>query len=206
MLHKDKDLILKTDDELVPLIYQILQNNADNVETVHARHWEIMTAGMTPERQLNFRRKLDLLLWRLRERINTCLDANVSWNAIVYKKSLTNVARLQNYDDAAKYLKILSDYMNYCYTRVMAAQVVEVFMEQLLKIKAHIFLSDDFFDPSNMNIKRIEMVHLVLRIFDEVANQNKFQPLNDLLLTLFVQKNETFDFIKYYSSKFFFRS
>ena len=86
----------------------------------------------------------------------------------------------------------------------MAAQVVEVFMEQLLKIKAHIFLSDDFFDVGNMNIKRIQLVHLVLRIFDEVANQNKFQPLNDLLLTLFMQKNETFDFIKYYSSKYFY--
>lgn len=90
--------------------------------------------------------------------------------------------------------------MSYCYTRVMAAQVVEVFMEQLLKIKAHMFLSDDFFDASNMNLKRVEIVHLILRIFDEVANQNKFQPLNDLLLTLFMQKHETFDFIKYYSS------
>lgn len=81
----------------------------------------------------------------------------------------------------------------------MAAQVVEVFMEQLLKVKAHIFMFDDFVESVNM--KRIEIIHLILRIFDEIAAQNKFQPLNDLLLTLFMQKSETFDFIKFYSSK-----
>lgn len=85
MLHKDKDLILRTDDELVPLIYEILQNNADNVETVHAKSWEKLTVGMTADRQVNFRRKLDLLLWRLRERINTCLDANVSDKNIFFR-------------------------------------------------------------------------------------------------------------------------
>ncbi len=82
MLHKDKDLILKSDDETVPLIYAILQNNADNVEAVHGKYWDKLTVGMSPDRQVTFRRKLDLLLWRLRERINTCLDANVSYNTL----------------------------------------------------------------------------------------------------------------------------
>jgi hypothetical protein len=40
MFHKDKDIILRSDDPISPLIYQILQNNADAVEIVHTREWE----------------------------------------------------------------------------------------------------------------------------------------------------------------------
>jgi hypothetical protein len=40
MFYKDKDVIIKSDDQMSPLIYQILQNNADAVEIVHTREWE----------------------------------------------------------------------------------------------------------------------------------------------------------------------
>jgi hypothetical protein len=40
MFHKERDIILKSDDQLSPLIYQILQNNADTVEIIHSREWD----------------------------------------------------------------------------------------------------------------------------------------------------------------------
>jgi hypothetical protein len=42
--------------------FQVLAQWADHVETVHRVRWEEQTRNMSLVRQLNFRRKLDLVL------------------------------------------------------------------------------------------------------------------------------------------------
>jgi hypothetical protein len=78
---------------------------------------------MSLERQRNFRRKLDLFLWRLRERVVSLVESGA-------------------YEDANLYLKILADYLTHCHTRVIASQTVEVFMELLLTVKVLFFQFD----------------------------------------------------------------
>jgi len=51
------------------------------------------------------------------------------------------------------------------------------------------------------NWRNAIIVHRLLCIFDEIASQNRFLPLNDLLLTIWVAKDDSFEFVKNYAGQ-----
>lgn len=87
--------------------------------------------------------------------------------------------------------------MSNCPTRVMSSQVVDVCMETLLKMKHLVFTRGKF---TTLRLNDFRMMHNMLVVFDEVASQNMHLPLNDLLLALFVERDDTLSHIKDYVS------
>jgi len=53
--------------------------------------------------------------------------------------------------------------------------------------------------PDLNNLERLELCHALLRVFDEIMERTLFAPLNDMLLTTFMYKQDTFEWIENYS-------
>ena len=161
-----EDSLLMNDKGFRSNIYNILSNFATDVELRHTKSWLALTSGLTVTRKENYRKKMDALLWRVKNR----LDALISSNS---KKNL------------GVYLSILHEYISSCSTRVMSANVVDVCLEQMLKIQHIIFslkISDDL-------LEIIPIVHRLLCIYDEIAAINTFAPLDNLLLDIFLTED-----------------
>jgi hypothetical protein len=47
----------------------------------------------------------------------------------------------------------------------------------------------------------LPLVHSLLAVFNALINRNIFEPLNDMLLTIFMLKEDTFGYVKEYSGK-----
>jgi len=157
------------DESLRSLIYPILANLGEQVE-IDYLHWDEIKSSDNNLKG-NIRQKMDLMLWRIRTRlISECL--------------------LENIKGITVQLQILGDYLHNCRTRVMSTQVADVCLELLLKIKIFLVLGPI---PDSKNFERLELCHALLFVFDVIMERNLFAPLNDMLLTTFVSKQETFD-------------
>ncbi|EGG14454.1 putative protein kinase [Cavenderia fasciculata] len=164
------------DFDYLNLVFQFAYNWADYVEYIHRIRWNDVTKGMTPERKGAYRKKLDVLLWRFNYNILNIFETNVI-------------------DDLEHQLHMLADYMEHCPTRIMPSQVVDVCIEVLLKIKHYWFKGR----ISHDRYKDIHVIHYLLCVFDEIITQNMHPPLNDLLLAIFIEREDTFNFIKHYT-------
>lgn len=164
------------DADFKNLLYQLLFNWADYVEYLHRNRWRDITKGMGTDRKIHFRKKLDKFLWRVHNNIGSHMEAGA-------------------YAEVNVLLAMLGDYMSNCPTRVMSSQVVDVCMESLLKMKHLVFTRGKF---TTLRLNDFRMMHNMLVIFDEVASQNMHLPLNDLLLALFVERDDTLSHIKDY--------
>ncbi len=164
------------DTEFKNLLFNLLANWAGYVEYIHRTRWRETTKGMSYERKVNFRRKLDKFIWRVHNNIAAQMD-NGSYTAV-------NVL-----------LAMLGDYMVSCPTRVMSSQVVDVCMESLLKMKHMVFTRGKF---THLRLHDYRLMHNLLVVFDEVAMQNLHMPLNDLLIALFVERDDTLAHIRDY--------
>ena len=133
---------------------------------------------MSTDRKIHFRKKLDKFLWRVHNNIGAHMEAGA-------------------YTEVNVLLAMLGDYMSSCPTRVMSSQVVDVCMETLLKMKHLVFTRGKF---TTLRLNDFRMMHNMLVVFDEVASQNMHLPLNDLLLALFVERDDTLSHIKDYVS------
>jgi hypothetical protein len=171
-----KDPIMRDDEPYRQLIFGVLQHAADAAEELYSNDWSQNTSDLSAAQVERYRKKSDLMLWRVFNRILGSMEA-------------------KNFDDLELYMRILADYARNCSSRVMPNQIIDVCMETLLQIKAFIIKKR----VDAINWKTIAIVHQLLRIFDEVATRNRFLPLNDLLITMFLQKEETYDFFKNYS-------
>lgn len=70
------------DVQIQKLIAPILLNLAEQVEIDHRlNRWQELTKEMTPEIKQNFRRKMDVFLWRIRTRLISACERDVC-NAI----------------------------------------------------------------------------------------------------------------------------
>lgn len=92
------------DSEYKGLLYQLLSNWADHVEFVHRNRWREITKGMSTDRKIHFRKKLDKFLWRVHNNLTSEMEA-------------------ASYTEASVHLAMLGDYMSNCPTRVMSSQV-----------------------------------------------------------------------------------
>lgn len=70
-------------------------------------------------------------------------------------------------------------------------------MESLLKMKHLVFTRGKF---TTLRLNDFRLMHNLLVVFDEVASQNMHLPLNELLLALFVERDDTLSHIKDYVS------
>eukprot|EP01132_Coremiostelium_polycephalum_P007428 gene7428-9130_t len=173
LIHKG---IVPSDKEYLKLLYQLAGNWADYVEYIHRIRWNDVTKEMTPERKVTFRKKLDLLLWRI-------------------NNALMNMLECAHFDDLEYQLRVLAEYTEHCPTRIMSSQVVDVCIETLLKIKHMEFRGKITSD----RLKDIHIIHYLICVFDEIITQNMHQPLNELFLAIFIERDDTFNFIKHYT-------
>lgn len=171
-----KDPLLRDDSHYRSLIFKILQQSADDVEIFYATQWADRSKAMIPAQAARFRKRLDLFVWRIHTRIISTLET-------------------KNFEELEINLAALADYIRNCYSRVMASQIVDVCMETMLTIKSYIFKRK--IDSSTF--RNAKIMHHLLAIFGEVALRNRFDPLNDLLSTFFLYKEDSYDFVKYYA-------
>jgi hypothetical protein len=78
-------------------------------------------------------------------------------------------------------------------------------METLLKMKHLVFTRGKFTEFTRgkfttLRLNDFRMMHNMLAIFDELASQNTHVPLNDFLLTVFVERDDTLSHTKDYVS------
>jgi len=95
----------------------------------------------------------------------------------------------RTFRDITIQLRILAEYIHFCKTRVIIQQTVDTTLDILLNLKDYLF-SQHFIDE--LHLDHLELCHELLRVFDIISERNQFLPLNDILLTIFVQKDNTF--------------
>ncbi|KYQ93892.1 putative protein kinase [Tieghemostelium lacteum] len=175
LIHKG---VIPSDREHLKLFYQLAGNWADYVEYIHRIRWKEVTKYMESERKSTFRKKLDLFLFRINLSITNMLDTNLL-------------------DDMEYQLCVLAEYMEHCPTRIQSSQVVDVCIESLLKVKHLVFKGK----ITSERMKDIHIIHYLLCVFDEIIIQNMHPPLNELLLAIFIERDDTFNFIKHYTTQ-----
>jgi len=166
------------DERVRKLIFPILLNLSEQVEIDHRLRWERKTKMMPPAVIGNFRKKNDIMLWRLRSRLLYAFETE-DWKEVTF------------------HLKLLGDYIENCQTRVMCTQVADVCLGMLIKLKKFLF-SKHY--PDSRNLEFVELTNSLIRVFDILAEKNLFGPLNDMLLTILVHKQEAFLWIEGYAS------
>eukprot|EP01113_Clastostelium_recurvatum_P023641 TRINITY_DN2818_c0_g1_i4.p1 TRINITY_DN2818_c0_g1~~TRINITY_DN2818_c0_g1_i4.p1 ORF type:complete len:827 (-),score=223.25 TRINITY_DN2818_c0_g1_i4:4-2388(-) len=171
------------DPEQRVLMLQILGNWALYVEFCHRTRWHVLTKGMPLESRESYRKKLDRLVWRAHNSMCSSLEGN-------------------RFDDVNITLQILADYAETCPSRIMSSQVVDVCMETLLKVKQQVFYRVGGGGAGGIpmrNMADLRTMNLLLVIFDVIAQNNRHPPLNELLLAIFVERDDTFSIIKQYT-------
>lgn len=118
-----------TSDDLKSNIFKILANYAHYIEYIYRYEWEELTNEMSVERKRNYRKKLDNFIWRINQRLTSIVDISSS------NSELTVL------------LSLLSTYMRNSTSHVMAPQIVEVVMENLLRIKVEALI----YNSSNLS-------------------------------------------------------
>jgi hypothetical protein len=68
---------------LTKKIFKILAHYAHYTEYIYRYDWDEMTSEMSLDRKRYFRKKLDKFLWRICNRLNSLLDAQVS-SSLIY--------------------------------------------------------------------------------------------------------------------------
>jgi len=165
------------DKQLRSTLLKILERLADTVELFHKDKWLKLTKGMAPNIKENYRKKSDLLIFRIHSRLDSALHQ-------------------EDLDEITVQLTILGDYLECCRTRVMSSQVVDVCLDTLLRIKGWLITTPPI---SIHNMEYTDLTHSLLRVFDHLAVHNVLGPLNDLLLTVLVFKDTTFQWFRAYA-------
>ncbi|KAL6064721.1 NEK protein kinase [Balamuthia mandrillaris] len=170
----------RRDTQYRKLIYSVLANYSEEVEIMHRVKWKGLTRAMDEEGMLHFRRRLDTVLFRLDQRLQDTYQS-------------------QHVDNMELYLSLLAEYIRNCPSRVITAQVIDVCMETLLRVKYVIFNRGKI---TSEKLKLVRVFHRLLEVFDELAAHNRHGPTNELLLDLLVDLNENnFQFIKMYAKE-----
>lgn len=172
-----KDMLYVADNSFRKLIYNVLQSSANHIEKVHQIEWEQRTRLMEPEEILKFRKKLDRFIYRSYNRVKSALH-------------------IKDYEELDLQLRILSDYLSNCTTKVIANQVASVFMKTLLEIKSRFCKRRQ---ENTLTYSDARIMHLLLKIFDDIASKNQFAPLNDLLLQIWAENNTTWENVREYA-------
>ncbi|KAF2073302.1 hypothetical protein CYY_005379 [Polysphondylium violaceum] len=175
LLHKG---VIPSEKEHLELFYKLASNWSDYVEYIHRKRWNDVTKGMISERKATFRKKLDLMLWRINSSITIMLDTYV-------------------FTDMEFQLCALAKYMENCPSRIISSQVVDVCIESLLKLKHYVFHGK----VTSERVKDIHIIHYLLCVFDEIIIHNMHPPLNELLLAIFIERDDTFNFIRHYTTQ-----
>eukprot|EP01125_Pyxidicula_operculata_P002656 TRINITY_DN124_c7_g1_i1.p1 TRINITY_DN124_c7_g1~~TRINITY_DN124_c7_g1_i1.p1 ORF type:complete len:2853 (+),score=800.21 TRINITY_DN124_c7_g1_i1:78-8636(+) len=177
MLSRRTEYVNDFNDRFRSYLLPVLQNIAEQVEIDQRLCWTSKTEGMVDDSKKSYRRKMDVLLWRLRSRLQSACE-------------------MEDLKEVSIQLRVLGDYLSSCKTRIMSVQCADVCLPILLKIKYYVMQEK----PSTKFPELIDIWHCLLRVFDLIAQQNLFAPLNDFLLTILYHKNETFDYIESYSN------
>lgn len=82
-------------------------------------------------------------------------------------------------------------------------QVVDIALDSLLRLKHLISTRGKF---ATLRLNEFRLMHNLLVVFDEIATQNSHMPINDLLLSLFVERDDTLTHTKDYMSAVLFGS
>lgn len=166
--------------------------------------WREMTRGMGQDRRGIFRKQLDPFLWRVQRNLNSVLES-------------------ATYSEVTIHLQMLGEYLTNCPTRILPAmvplspppppplifiaynfrQVVDIALDSLLRLKHLISTRGKF---ATLRLNEFRLMHNLLVVFDEIATQNSHMPINDLLLSLFVERDDTLTHTKDYMSAVLFGS
>jgi len=167
------------DDPLFRMrVYRVLDHLANQVEIEHRLRWNRISKDMDIVTKHHYRNKMDLMLFRIHGRLLTACEMD----------DIGGI-RIQ--------LQILGDYIRECRTRVMVVHVVEVCFQTLLRIK--VFIMKSVLDATHVDL--CKLYSSLLKVFDALASLNTFAPLNDMLLTVLVQKPESWSFLEAYATK-----
>ena len=92
--------------------------------------------------------------------------------------------------------------MHYCPTRVMASQVVDVYMETLLRVKhlAQTSLISLVKEKSNEKAVIFSATYNLIGVLDEIAVQSRLPQLDELLMQLVWEQENTFIFIRSFTN------
>jgi hypothetical protein len=112
-----REKLLRDDKVFQSLLFRVLAHYADYTEHFHKDHWEERTNGLSVSKRLATRKKLNLFLWRINQRLSCMLQRHPPLH------------------DLHIQLLMLSEYMTNCNTRILPLQVVDTCMEVLLQVK-----------------------------------------------------------------------
>lgn len=129
---------LRMDEQYRKLMFSVLSHYAEDVEIIHRLEWKERTRGMSYEARENYRRKMDLFLFRIDRRLLAAITGLVRDLACIQKIEtdiILSAVQRSPLDKCEVYLQMLAEYMKTCATRVMPSQVFEVCMSTLLHVK-----------------------------------------------------------------------
>lgn len=151
----------------------IMASIADSIELCHREGWYKIGKQFPAIILPNFRKKIDLLLFRIHSR-------------------LVSAVQIDDLSEITDQLILLGDYLESSRTRVMPCQVVDVCFDILLQIK-YWLVRQPF-------IEHILLTKALFRVFDEIAEQNQeFVNLNTMLLTILIHKDATAQYFQSYT-------
>lgn len=151
-----------------------------------------------------FRRKLDLFLWRVHQRLSPLAGSPHHLERI---DLMLNI--LQEYVTYCTFYHISSvpSYMRSCPTRVMPHQVVDVCMETLLRVKNHAQTSLILITGREKNEKvdkqvpvLMSTIHNLLSVFNEVMLQSKHAGLDEFLVQELLESENTQLFVRTFTT------
>lgn len=174
-----RDCLLLYDDDFRGLIHSVLANYAQYVEYLHCMCWKKTIEGMTIEQTKRFRKRLDKFVWRVHHRLVPSVET-------------------REHVDIEIFLTLLVEYMRSCPTKVMSSQVADVSMEHLLRVRDLVLVRGRL-TPNN--IGNVNLIHQMVAVFDELAEQNTHGPMNSFLLSLLLENDEFRNFVKHYTGQ-----
>ena len=189
ILGNHDDLIDRVELSNVSIIFDILSQYAADVEAKYFRLWRMNNSNKSsdPTRDRTLK-KFDIFLWR--------------WTGIAEQ-----VMEVEDWEEVQYQLQSLSKYLYSCVSRVQASQCTAVCLESLLKIQvacrrksrdSHSNYS--FKELSEKNPNLLNIVHLLLEIFDFICGSPERHPL---LMEFFyfnlIENYETFAWLREYA-------